>query len=157
MDCQSERTIHTLEDILQMCVIDFSGQWDLHLIEFAYNNNYHASIEMAPYEALYGRKCKSPLCWEVGERQLTGPELVQITSEKFPIIQQKLKTAFSRQKSYADPKRKDMSFFTGDLVFLKVSPMKGVMRFGKKEKLAPRYIRPFEIRSRVGEVACRLV
>ena len=112
---------------------------------------------MAPYEALYGRKCRSPLCWKVGERQLTGPKLVQITSEKVPIIQQKLKTAFSRQKSYADPKRKDVSFSPGDLVFLKVSPMKGVMRFGKKGKLAPRYIGPFEIKSRVGEVAYRLV
>ena len=112
---------------------------------------------MAPYEALYGRKCRSPLCWEIGERQLTGPKLVQITSEKVPIIQQRLKTAFSRQKSYADPKRKDVSFFLRDLVFLKVSPMKGVMRFGKKGKLAPRYIGPFEIKSRVGEVAYRLV
>ena len=127
------------------------------LIEFAYNNSYHASIEMAPYETLYGRKCRSPLCWEIGERQLTGLELVQITSEKVPIIQQRLKTVFSRQKGYAEPKRKDVSFSTGDLVFLKVSPMKGVMRFGKKGKLAPRYIGPFEIRSRVGEVAYRLV
>ena len=102
----------TLEDMLRMCMMEFGGQWDLHLplIEFAYNNSYHTSIEMAPYEALYGRKCRSPLCWEIGERQLTGPELVQITSEKVPIIQQRLKTAFSRQKSYADPKRKDVSF-----------------------------------------------
>ena len=112
---------------------------------------------MAPYEALYGRKCRSPLCWEVGERQLTGPELIQITSEKVPIIQQRLRTAFSRQKSYADPRRKDVSFSAGDMVFLKVSPMKGVIRFGKKCKLAPRYIGPFEIRSRVGEVAYRLI
>ena len=129
----------------------------LPLIEFAYNNNYHASIEMAPYEALYGRKYISPLCWEVGERQLTGTELVQITSEKVPIIQQIMKTAFSRQKSYADLKRKDVLFSVGDLMFLKVSPMKGVMRFGKKGKLAPKYIGPFEIRARVGEVAYRLV
>ena len=158
-DGQSERTIQTLEDMLRMCVMDFGGQWDIHLplIEFAYNNSYHASIEMAPYEALYGRKCRSPLCWEVGERQLTGPELVQITSEKVPIIQQRLRTAFSRQKSYADPRRKDVSFSAGDMVFLKVSPMKGVMRFGKKGKLAPRYIGPFEIRSRVGELAYRLI
>ena len=112
---------------------------------------------MAPYEALYGRKCRNSLYWEVSERQLTGPESVQITSEKVPIIQQRLKTAFSRQKSYADPKRKDVSFSPGDLVFLKVSPMKGVMRFGKKGKLASRYIGPFEIKSRVGEVAYRLV
>ena len=139
--------------------MDFGGQWDIHLplIEFVYNNSYHASIEMAPYEVLYGRKCRLPLCWEIGERQLTGPELVQKTLEKVPIIQQRLKTAFSRQKSYADPKRKDVSFSVGDLVFLKVSPMKGVMRFGKKGKLAPRYIGPFEIRLRVGEVAYRLV
>ena len=80
---------------------------------------------MAPYEALYGRKCRSPLCWEVRERQLIGLELVQITSEKVPIIQQRLRTAFSRQKSYADPRRKDMSFSAGDMVFLKVSPMRG--------------------------------
>ena len=82
---------------------------------------------------------------------------MQITSEKVPIIQQRLKTAFSRQKSYADPKRKDVSFAAGDMVFLKVSPMKGVMRFGRKGKLAPRYIGPFEIRSKVGEVAYRLI
>ena len=129
--------------MLQTWVMDFGGQWDLHLplIEFAYNNNYHVSIEMAPYEALYGRMCRSPLCWEVGERQLTGPELVQVTSKKVPIIQQRLKIAFNRQKSYTDSKRKDVSFSTRDLVFLKVSPMKRVMRFGKKGKLAPTYIR----------------
>ena len=117
----------------------------LPLIEFAYNNSYHASIEMAPYEALYGRKCRSPLCWEDGERQLIGLELVQITSEKVPIIQKRLNTTFSRHKSYADPKRNDVSFSPGDLVFLKVSPMKGVMKFGKKKKgkLTPRYIGPF--------------
>ena len=142
-----------------MIAMNFGSQWDLHLslIKFAYNNSYHASIEMAPYEALYGRKCRSPLCWEVGERQLTGPELVQITSEKVPIIQQRLRIAFSRQKSYADPRRKDVSFLAGDMVFLKVSPIRGVMRFGKKGKLAPRYIGPFVIRSRVGEVAYRLI
>ena len=126
------------------------------LIEYAYNSSYHASREMAPYEALYG-KCRSPLCCEVGERQLTGPELVQITLKKVSIIQQRLMTAFSRPKSYADPKRKDVSFSVGDLVFLKVSQMKGVMRFGKKGKLTPRYIGLFEIRSKVSEVAYRLV
>ena len=114
-----------------MCVMDFCGQWDLHvpLIEFAYNNSYHASIEMAPYKVLYGRKCISPLCWKIGERQLTGSELVQITSENVSIIPQRLKIAFSRQKSYVDPKKKDVSFSAGDLVFLKVSPMKEVMIF----------------------------
>src|SRR5262249_33932218 len=87
-DGQSERTIHTLEDMLRICVIDLGGQWDWHLplIEFAYNNSYHASIDMAPYEALYGRKCRSPVCWEeVGERRLAGSELIQITSERVPM------------------------------------------------------------------------
>ena len=158
-DGQSERTIQTLEDMLRMCVMDFGGQWDWHLplVEFAYNNSYHASIGMAPYEALYGRKCRSPVCWEeVGERKLAGPELVQITSEKIPIIRDRLRTAFSRQKSYADPKRKHVEFGVGEYVFLKVSPMRGVMRFGKKGKLAPRYVGPFEIVDRVGDVAYRL-
>ena len=155
-DGQFERTIQTLEDMLRMCVMDFGGQWDWHLplVEFAYNNSYHASIGMAPYEALYGRKCRSPVCWEeVGERKLAGPELVQITSEKIPIIRDRLRTAFSRQKSYADPKRKHVEFGVGEYVFLKVSPMRGVMRFGKKGKLAPRYVGPFEIVDRVGDVA----
>ena len=120
-DGQFERTIQTLEDMLRMCVMDFGGQWDLYLplMEFAYNNSYHASIEMAPYEALYGRKCRSLLYWEIGERQLTGPELVQVTSERVPIIQQRLKTTFSRQKSYAGPKRKDVSFPQETWCFLK--------------------------------------
>ena len=112
---------------------------------------------MAPYEALYGRKCRSPLYWKLDKRQLTSPELVQVTSEKVSIIQQRLKTTFGRQKSYVHSKRKDVSFSVGDLEFLKVSPMKGVMRFSKKGKLASWYIGQFEIRSRVGEVACRLV
>ena len=88
IDGQSERTIQILEDMMRMCVMDFVRQWDLYLplIEFTYNNSYHASIEMAPYEALYGRKCRLVLCWEVGERQLIGSELVQVTSEKIPII-----------------------------------------------------------------------
>ncbi|XP_055960623.1 uncharacterized protein LOC126668412 [Mercurialis annua] len=159
-DGQSERTIQTLEDMLRMCVLDFQGSWDTHLplIEFSYNNSYHASIEMAPYEALYGRKCRSPICWEeVGERKLSGAEIIQITSEKVPLIKRRLETAFSRHKSYADPKRKDIEFQVGDFVFLRVSPMKGVVRFGVKGKLAPRYIGPYEISERIGAVAYRLV
>ena len=84
-DGQSERTIQTLEDMLRSCALDFEGNWEEHLplVEFAYNNSYHSSIGMAPYEALYGRKCRSPICWtEVGERQILGPELVQQTTEK---------------------------------------------------------------------------
>lgn len=139
--------------------MDLRGNWGDHLpsVEFAYNNNYHSSIEMAPYETLYGRKCRSPLCWdEVGERELTGPKIIKDASEKVALIRRRLETAASRQKSYADPKCKDVEFHVGDYVFLKVSPMKGVIRFGKKGKLAPRYIGSFEILERVGMVAYRL-
>ena len=92
----------------------------------------------------------------MGEKQIEGPELVRETSEKVPLIQDRLRTAFSRQQSYADPKRRDVQFSVGDHVFLKISPMKGVMRFGKKGKLPPRYIGPYEILDRVGKVSYRL-
>ncbi|GKA08458.1 putative reverse transcriptase domain-containing protein [Tanacetum coccineum] len=130
-DGQSERTIQTLEDMLKACVIDFGGSWDVHLplAEFSYNNSYHSSIRCAPFEALYGRKCRSPVLWaEVGESSLIGPELVQETTNKV----------------------------VGDQVMLKVSPWKGVIRFGKKGKLALRYVGPFEILERIGLVAYRL-
>ncbi|GJS85508.1 putative reverse transcriptase domain-containing protein [Tanacetum coccineum] len=133
--------------------------WDTHLplIEFSYNNSYHTSIKCAPFEALYGRKCRSPVIWtEVGESQLIRPEIVQETTEKIVQIKERLKTARSRQKSYADKRRKPLEFQVGDRVLLKVSPWKGVVRFGKKGKLAPRYVGPFEIVERVGPVAYRL-
>ena len=145
--------------MLRAYAVDFAGGWDSHLplVEFAYNNSYHSSIEMAPYEALYGRKCRSPLCWEeAGDREPLGPDLILETTEKVRLIQQRIQTAHSRQKSYADPKRKHLEFAVGDHVFLKVSPMKGVMRFGKKGQLSPRYIDPFEIIGRVGVMAYEL-
>jgi len=159
-DGQSDKTIQILEDMLRACVMDFGVSWSkfLPLVEFAYNNSYQASIEMAPYEALYGWKCRSPVCWfEVGEKRLMGLELIQITSEKIEVIRNKLKTAQSRQKSYADKRRRDLEFLVGDCVFLKVSPTKGVFRFGKKGKLSPRFIGPYEILERVEAVAYRLV
>ncbi|GJU06358.1 putative reverse transcriptase domain-containing protein [Tanacetum coccineum] len=134
-DGQSERTIQTLEDMLRACVLDFGKGWDRHLplVEFSYNNSYHTSIKAAPFEALYGRKCRSPICWaEVGDSQITGLEIIHKTTEK--IIQIK-----SRDK-----------------VMLKVLPWKGVIRFGKRGKLNPRYIGPFKIIAKVGTVAYRL-
>ena len=112
---------------------------------------------MAPYEALYGKQCRTPLCWsEVGERRLIGPELVQLTAEKIDVIRERLKTAQSRQKSYADRRRKDLEFQVDDWVFLKLSPWKGVVRFGKRGKLSPRFIGPYQILEKVGPVAYRL-
>ncbi|PWA91039.1 reverse transcriptase domain-containing protein [Artemisia annua] len=158
-DGQSERTIETLEDMLRACVIDFGNGWDkyLPLAEFSYNNSYHTSIKAAPYEALYGRKCRSPICWaEFGESQLTGPDLVHETTEKIVQIKNRMQAARDRQKSYADKRRKPFEFQVGDKVMLKVSPWKGVIRFGKRGKLNPRYIGPFEILARVEPVAYRL-
>ncbi|GJQ90200.1 putative reverse transcriptase domain-containing protein [Tanacetum coccineum] len=158
-DGQCERTIQTLEDMLLACVIDFGKSWDRHLplVEFSYNNSYHTSIKAAPFEALYGRKCRSPVCWaEVGDAQLTGPEIIHETTEKIVQIKSRIQAARDRQKSYADLKRKPMDFQVGDRVMLKVSPWKGVVRFGKRGKLNPRYIGPFKVLSKVGDVAYRL-
>ncbi|GJW37232.1 reverse transcriptase domain-containing protein [Tanacetum coccineum] len=159
MDGQSERTIQTFEDMLRACVIDFGGNWDVHLLlaEFSYNNSYHSSIRCAPFKALYGRKCRSPILWaEIGESNLIRPELVQETTDKVVLNKEKLKAARDRQKSYADNRHKPLEFEVGDQVLLRVSPWKGVMRFGKKGKLAPRYVGPFEILERIGPVAYRL-
>nr|GFC38525.1 putative reverse transcriptase domain-containing protein [Tanacetum cinerariifolium] len=155
----SERTIQTLENTLRACVIDFRKGWVNHLslVEFSYNNSYYANIKVAPFEALYGRKCRSPVCWnEVGEFYLTGPEIVQETTEKIMQIKQRMQAARDRQKSYADLKRKPIEFQVGDKVMLKVSPWKGVLRFGKQGKLNPRYVGPFSVLERVGDVAYKL-
>ena len=148
-DGQYDRTIQVLEDMLRVCVLDHKGSWEEHLplVEIAYNNSYQASIQMAPYEALYGRPCRSPLCWtEVGESSITGPDLIRDTSEKVSLIRQRLLMAQSRQKSYADVRRRPLDFEVGDHVFLKVMPKRGVVRF----------IEPFEILERVGIIAYRL-
>ena len=158
-DGQSERTIQILEDMLRSCALDFEGRWDehLYLAEFAYNNSYQATIQMAPFEALYGRRCRSPLHWdEVGERPLLGPDMVQEANDNIQVIKQRMKVAQDRYKSYADQKRRPLEFQVGDHVFLKVSPTKGVIRFGVKGKLNPRYIGPYEILEKIGPLAYRL-
>ena len=145
--------------MLTNCVIGYEGSWDRHipLVEFMYNNNFQSSIGMAPYEALYGRKCRTPLCWtELNEKKVIGFDLIQETEEKVKMIRERLKIATDRQKSYADMKRKDIRYKVGEKVFLKVSPWKKVMRFGKKGKLSPRFIRPYEVIEKVGPMAYRL-
>nr|GEX15474.1 reverse transcriptase domain-containing protein [Tanacetum cinerariifolium] len=142
-DGQSERTIQTLEDMLRACVIDFGGSWDRHLplVEFSYNNSYHASIKAGPFEALYGRKCRSLVCWsEVGDSLLMCPKLIRETNEKIVQIKNRLLTARSRQKSYADVRRRPLEFNVRDKVMFKVSPWKGVIRFRKHGKLSLRYM-----------------
>ncbi|GJR90537.1 putative reverse transcriptase domain-containing protein [Tanacetum coccineum] len=126
-DGQSERTIQTSKDMLRACVLDFGGSWDVYL-----------------------------LLAEVGEGQLIGPELVQDTTEKISQIKDRLKFARDRQKSYAGKRRKPLEFSVSDFVLVKVSPWKGVIRFGKKGKSAPRFVGPFEIVKKVGPVAYRL-
>jgi hypothetical protein len=156
---QTERVNQILEDMLRACVLEFPQKWDdcLPLAEFSYNNSYQESIKMAPFEALYGRRCCTPLNWsEPSERYFFRPDMVKETKEKVQRIIHNLKKAQARQKSYADKRRQPLYFLVGDYVYLKVSPMKGVSRFGIKGKLAPWYIGPFPILERYGPVAYRL-
>jgi hypothetical protein len=158
-DGQTERTNQVLEDMLRACALKHGRSWDKSLpyAEFSYNNSYQASLKMAPFEALYGRKCRTPLYWnQTGESQVFGLEILQEAEKQVQIIRENLKTAQSRQKSYADNRRRELMFEVGDFVYLKVSPMRGMKRFKVKGKLSPRYIGPFKILERKGEVAYQL-
>jgi hypothetical protein len=148
-----------LEDMLRAYALKHGGSWDKSLpyAEFSYNNSYQASLKMSPFEALYGRKCRTPLYWDqTGERQLFGPKIIQEAEEQVQQIRENLRTAQSRQKSYADTRRRQLEFKEGDYVYLKVSPLRGMRRFKVKGKLSPRFIGPFLILKRVGEVAYQL-
>ena len=151
-DGQTERTIQILEDLLRACILDFGGSWEEHLplVEFSYNNSYQATIGMAPFEALYGRPCRSPVCWVQGsEPVVVGPEMIQQTQEVVMRIRKRMKAAQDRQRSYADQRRREVHFALGDHVLLKVSRTKGNTRFGMRGKLSLRYIRPFDMIERI--------
>jgi hypothetical protein len=155
-DGQTERINQILEDMLRASVLHFDKSWDkcLSLAEFSYNNSYQASLKMAPFDALYGCRCRTPLNWsEAGERTLFGPELVKEAEERVQVIRENLKMAQMRQKSYHDKGTAPRHFEVGDYVYLKVSPTNGVQRFGVNGKLAPRYIGPYEVIEVCGPVA----
>jgi hypothetical protein len=145
--------------MLRACALDFGGSWEEHLplAEFSYNNSYQSSIQMAPFEAIYGRKCRSPICWyETGASKEFHPDYVKERQHAIDIIRDRLKIAQSRQKGYEDLKRRTWEPQVGDMVYLRVSPMKGVHHFGVKRKLSPRYTGPFKILSQSRGVAFEL-
>ena len=129
MDGQTERVNQVVEDMLRACVLDFQGKWEeyLPLVEFSHNNSYQANIKMAPFEALYGRRCRTPLCWnDLDNVLVVGLEVIQEMVDKVKVIQQNMKAAQDRQKAYVDRRRKPLKFEEGDKMFLEVSPMKGL-------------------------------
>jgi len=156
---QTERVNQILEDMLRACALSSKGSWVkwLPLAEFSYNNSYQESIKMAPFEALYGRNCPTPLNWvEPGERRYYGIDFMNEAEQQVRTIQQHLEAAQAHQKSYADKRRKPIEFAVGDHVYIKVPPMKGVQRFGVNQKLAPRYVGPYRILERKGNMAYKV-
>jgi hypothetical protein len=158
-DGQTERVNQILEDMLRACALQYGRSWDksLSYAELSYNNRYQESLKMAPFEMLYGRKCRTPLFWsEAGERKVFGPDILQEAEKQVHMVRKNLRVAQSRQKSYADHRRRELSFEVGDFVYLKVSPRRGLCRFKVRGKLAPRFVGPFKILKKRGEVAYQL-
>jgi hypothetical protein len=158
-DGQTERVNQILEDMLRACALKDKKSWHkcLPYEEFSHNNSYQKSFKMSPFEVLYGRKCRTPLFWnEAGENQVFGAEILREAERQIQVVRENLQLAQSRQKSYVDHRRRNLSFEVGDFVYLKVSLMRGLFRFKIRGKLAPRYIGPFEILEQRGEVAYQL-
>jgi hypothetical protein len=158
-DDQTKRVNQILEDMLRACVLEHKGSWDqnLPLVKFSYNNSYQESLKMAPFEVLYGQRCHTPLNWiEPGEKVIFGPDIIEEVEAIVHRIQGNLKVVKSRQETYANKRRRPLEFEVGDHIYLRVSPMKGVKRFGVKGKLAARYIKPFSILKKYGIVAYKL-
>jgi hypothetical protein len=152
-DGQTERVNQVLEDLMRVYMLSYGSDWEksLSYVDFSYNNGYQASLRMAPFEALYSRRCQTPLMWsEVGERTFFNPATIVEDEENVAKVKENLKIAQSRQKSYTNPKRKDVSFEVGEHIYLKVSPLRGTKRFHVKGKLSPRYVGPYPIVESVG-------
>jgi hypothetical protein len=159
LDGQTERDNQILKDMLRACILENQGSWDQNLpwAEFSYNNSCQESLKMAPFEVLYGRRCHTPLNWiELGEKVIFGSDLVEGAKATVCNIQDNMRAAKSCQVTYANKRHRRLEFEVGDLVYLRVSPMKGVKRFGVKGKLAPHYIGPFPILKKCGTVAYKL-
>ncbi|WVZ71149.1 hypothetical protein U9M48_019769, partial [Paspalum notatum var. saurae] len=159
IDGQTERTNQILEDMLRVCAIQYGTSWDkcLPYAKFFYNNSYQANLKKSPFEALYGKRCRTPLFWnQTGEKQVFGPDIIQDAEQQLRIVQENLRVVQSRQRSYANVRRRDLSFKVDDHMYFKVSSMRGICRFNMKGKLAPRYIGPFKMLEKKGKVAYRL-
>ena len=159
MDGQTERVNQILEDMLRAYALAQGPKWEdcLPYAEFSYNNSFQTSLKMSPYEALYGRKCRTPLNWsQTGDSRIFGTDLMMEAEKQVKEIRDRLQLAKSRQKSYYDAKHQQINFEPGEHVYLRVTPMKGVKRFQTRGKLAPRFIGPFPVMSRVGTVAYQL-
>jgi hypothetical protein len=158
-DGQTERVNQVLEDMLRACALKYGRSWNksLSYAELSYNNSYQESLKMVPFEMLYERRCRTPLFWnETGERKVFRLDILQEAKKKVCMVRENLHVMQSRQKSYADHRRRELSFEVGDFVYLKVSPMRGLRHFKVRGKLAPRFIGPFKILEKRGEVAYQL-